>query len=372
MNKKRESNFINIFAMLFINIFAMFFFLFSLIFAPSAFTAGYPFFFPNDFVLLGYDGIGKDKISIKTAIAFSAWERKIREFPSPFDKTSYITTPRLISYYHNLASSGGIIVRDFDIIFRGQYSFSKSIFSYFEFFLRNRNFGTISAMGLGDFLLNFTFRAISSSSFEVFPSFGAVIPLAGEPDEQIATFQKVNISSFGVDIPLYLLGKFLAESSESAELNLFAGAGYIYRIPYNLFGQLISPGNIATFMLGSSLRLRNFFPTRSEIQHDLILSAFGNYNYGFPEVQESLLYYITGRSWSFLGIKTMLSGVIKRQVEVLGEKILQDRFIVTLDFVFNFDEKNFVFLAPDTIPRIPFVERVKPGLFFSLSGAILF
>ncbi|MCS7212720.1 MAG: hypothetical protein NZ927_00620 [Candidatus Calescibacterium sp.] len=339
-------------------------------------TTDYPYIFPSKNVLFSTE-FKKDLFFINSGFAFSFWGKKLPIKQPTFDKTSYITTPKIINYAYNIITQSSdegqaqIKVSDFDVYIGGEYFFSDSIFTNLGVFLRSRDFNNVSGFGFGDININLIFRFTKNP--ELYGSFGALIPLAGEPDEQIATFQRINQSSFGLDFPIYTLLKIPFET-ENLNIAVLSSGGYIFRMSYPFFGQIISPGDVALGSIGITTTLKNFFQTSSDISHNFAFGLFSSFIHGFPEDQRTSLYRVPGSSWDVIKSELTLAGKFKTKKDIFGEKIIREWLNLSLHFSFVLYERSFLKLDhPDyAIIRFPYIDRIKPGFYSSINLTFIF
>lgn len=334
-------------------------------------STDYPLIFPSKNVILGAKS-NKDSFFLDSGISFSFWSKKLSIKQITFDRTSYITTPKIINYVYKgisqqTSDTAKISVKDFDVYLDAEYYFSDSILANFGFFLRSRDFNQVSGFGFGDMILNIIFRPISENISDVYLSIGAVVPLAGEPDENLATFRRINQSSFALDIPLYLMMKF------STPIQILTSGAYIFRMSYPFFGQLISPGDIITGNLGIYSNIRDFFPT-SDISHNFSFGVFSSYIHGFPERQKTSLYSVWGKSWDVIKAGITLAGTFKKKQDIFGEKVIREWMRLSLDFSFCIFERSFISseYLDYAIIRFPYLDRMKPGFYSSIGLTIIF
>lgn len=337
-------------------------------------STDYPLVFPSKNVILGTKA-DKDSFFIDSGISFSFWGKKLSLKQITFDRTSYITTPKIINYVYKGISqqssdTAKISIKDFDVYVNAEYYFSDSILANLGFFLRNRNFNQVSSFGFGDMNLNIIFRPISEPISDVYLSIGAVVPLAGEPDENLATFRRINQSSFALDIPIYLMLK----SPAITPIQIIASGAYIFRMSYPFFGQVISPGYITTGNFGTHFTIKDFFLTSEDISHNFSFGFFGSYIHGFPEKQKTSLYTVWGKSWDVIKAGITLAGIFKKKQEIFGEKVIREWMRLSLDFSFSIFERFFI--SPENLDyaiiRFPYLDRVKPGFYSSVGLTIMF
>lgn len=369
MQKLPSPNFLKskIFILLFISLFLSY---------VSNSSADYPDTLPfQDIIRI--DSFRKDMIIPFLELRFSMWQKKInaQDISLNLDNYSILTSVKGVNYgWEQVVKLSGnkVSVQDFDVGFSTEYAFSDSFFARASVFSRYRTFGPISSFGLGDIFLSFSFR-LMREPIEIFPGFSAVIPLAGEPDENLITFRRINVSSFGVDFPFQLLAKKRIQFGET-ELSPYALAGYILRIGYIIFGQNVFPGDIVFGGVGISSRIRNFFLTRGDLSHDLGISSSIFVLHGFPESQDASIYKVTGSSWDIVKLKINPSFILKKEFEELGKKQVRDFAFVELSLFFTMYERSFIYLGNQeyVLQRFPFLDRVKPGFSSILSAGLIF
>jgi hypothetical protein len=323
------------------------------------------------------ESLRKDMIIPFLQLRFSMWQKKInvQNLSLNLDNYSILTSVKGVNYgWEQLVKLSGnkVSVQDFDVVFSTEYAFSESFFARASIFSRYRTFGPISSFGLGDIFLSFSFR-LMREPVEIFPGFSAVIPLAGEPDENLITFRRINVSSFGVDFPFQLLAKKRIQFGET-ELSPHALMGYILRIGYIMFGQNVFPGDIVFGGAGISSRIRNFFLTQGDLAHDLGVSSSIFVLHGFPESQDASIYKVTGTSWDIVKLKINPSFILKKEFEELGKKQVREFAFVELSLFFTLYERSFIYLENQEyiLQRFPFLDRVKPGFSSILSAGLIF
>ncbi len=340
---------------------------------PNTSKADYPEIFPSLIVLLGKEPRLSDSFTIGPAFSFSMWEKKINKSDliemTNIEPRELLTIQKSSNYVLGtiINNSGGkISVKNLDILLSGEYSFSKNFFINFGFFLRNRTLGEItSSFGLGDINLNLTGR-ILTTPIEIYLSGGGVIPLTGDPDEKLLFLERINTSSFAVDVPLYTLARKNFDI-EAYSLSIFLSGGYIYRAPYNFFGITVSPGDLATLSAGTSITVKNFFPTSENLLHDIIFSFSPYLIHGFPELQDAGVYKISGRPWDIVKLKLSSTAVIRKRTEKLGEIVTKEWLFIDLSFHFPLLERNFLYFNRYGILRFPFLDRVNSGFSSTIS-----
>ena len=360
-------------------------FLFCIVsFAPFSFSqkfipylyADYPDAFPFQTISeLGFK-YKKDSVVPMTGLNFSFWSKNISVSEPNFTDGSVITLPKYLNLTLSQAtklSNNKISIRDTDFFFSGDYAFSESFFANFGFFVRFRDFGgLVNSFGLGDINVNLGFKLLSQP-LEIFSSGGVVIPLAGEPDENLAFLRRINVSSFGVDFPFYL---FLRRNFDSVSLNFspFVSGGYILRVGYIFLSQNIVPGDVLVLSSGFGLKLKNFLPTNIGASHDINIFPALIFLHGFPDIQDSGIYKITGKNWDVVKFKFSPALIFKKSEEKFGERFIRDFAFIQLSLYFTVYEKNFLYVGdPDyAVWRVPFLDRVSPGFTSTLSAGLLF
>jgi hypothetical protein len=342
----------------------------------SRIYADYPDVFPFHTISdLGFR-YKKDTIVPLIGLNFSFWSKNIFVSEPKLTDGSAITLPKYLNWsLSQLAKSSNskISIRDTDFFFSGDYAFSESFFANFGFFVRFRDFGgLVNSFGLGDINVNFGFKLLSKP-LEIFSSGGAVIPLAGEPDENLAFLRRINVSSFGVDFPFYL---FLRQNFDSSSFNFspFISGGYILRVGYIFFSQNIVPGDVLVLSSGFGLKLKNFLPTNTDLSHDINIFPALIFLHGFPDLQDSGIYRITGKSWDVVKFKFSPSLIFKKSEEKFGERFIRDFAFIQLSLYFTIYEKNFLYVGDPnySVWRAPFLDRVSPGFTSTLSAGLLF
>ena len=331
--------------------------------------------FPLQSLISTQNIIKKDDFSANLSFRFSRWEKKV-SFTSLLDKTDFITSYRFINFaWQSVArfSGGKILIEDIDIKLGGEYAFSSHFFSSFSIFLRRRKFGEITSFGFGDIFISFLTRMGDSPS-EFFGGVGAFIPLAGDPDEELVVLRKINLSSFGVDIPFFSFMRFTLKPSDMFELFLYPYVSYIFRMPYIFFGQVISPGDIFDLRLPLSVRIPHFFVSPSGFAPDLILLVAPQFMYSFPDEQRTEIYTVTGGAWRVARLNVSFASLIRKREKRFGTEVQKERFFINISFFFTLYEDGFTdFGDPKyAIYRIPFMERVKPGFSSEFSFGMFF
>ena len=353
----------------------IYFLLFSFLHLPYLY-ADYPDTFP--FQTISDLGLKykKDTIVPVVGLNFSFWGKTVDIKEPNITDGSAATLPKFLNY--NLSqfaklSNNKFSVRDTDLLFSGNYAFSESFFVNFGFFVRFRDFGgLINSFGLGDINVNLGLKLLSKP-LEIFSSGGIVIPLAGEPDEDLAALRRINVSSFGVDFPFYL---FLRQNFDSGSLNFspFVSGGYILRVGYIFFTQNVDPGDVLVLSSGFGLKLKNFLPISTDVSHDINIFPALIFLHGFPDLQDAGIYQITGKSWDIIKFKFSPSLIFKKSEERFGERSIRDFAFVQLSLYFTIYEKNFLYLGDPNyaIWRALFLDRVSPGFTSTLSAGLLF
>jgi hypothetical protein len=283
----------------------------------------------------------KDAIVPVVGLNFSFWGKTVDVKEPNITDGSAATLPKFLNY--NLSqfaklSNNKFSVRDTDLLFSGNYAFSESFFVNLGFFVRFRDFGgLINSFGLGDINVNLGLKLLSKP-LEIFSSGGVVIPLAGEPDENLAALRRINVSSFGVDFPFYL---FLRQNFDSGSLNFspFVSGGYILRVGYIFFTQNVDPGDVLVLSSGFGLKLKNFLPTSTDVSHDINIFPALIFLHGFPDLQDSGIYKITGKSWDVVKFKFSPSLIFKKSEEKFGERFIRDFAFIQLSLYFTIYEK---------------------------------